>query len=80
VPSTQLPPDLPPLKLYLKVADEEERDRCLPILKKTPGSISVTFYVVSRRAAFRADGYSVGMNVDLAALREMLGVKNVVMK
>jgi hypothetical protein len=72
--------DMPALKLYLKVADEAQRDRCLPILKKTPGSISVTFYVVSQRAAFRADGYSVGMNVDLAQLRNMLGEKNVVMK
>ncbi len=79
-PSTDVFSPLPPLKLYLKVADEKERDRCLPILKKTPGSISVTFYVVSARAAFRADGYSVSMTVDLAALREILGSKNVVMK
>ncbi len=72
--------DAPALKLYLKVSDEAQRDRCLPILQKTPGNISVTFYVVSQRAAFRADGYSVGANVDLAALKRLLGDKNVVMK
>ena len=67
-------------KLYLKVKDEVERDQCLPVLKKTPGSIPVTFYVISLNAAFRADGYSVGANVDLKALMALLGEKNVVMK
>ena len=69
-----------PKKLYLKVEDEAQRDRCMPILKKTPGSIPVTFYVISLNAAFRADGCAVGANVDLKALSALLGDKNVVMK
>ncbi len=68
------------MKLYLKVKDEAERDQCLPILKKTPGPIPVTFYVTSLNAAFRADGCSVAGSVDLAALSALLGAKNVVMK
>ena len=69
-----------PKKLYLKVKDEAERDKCLPLLKKTPGSIPVTFYVTSLNAAFRADGYSVSASIDMKALSAMLGEKNVVMK
>ena len=80
IPSHRPQPDARPAKLYLKVEDESQRDRCLPILKKTPGNIPVTFYVTSLNAAFRADGYSVGRNVDMKALTAMLGEKNVVMK
>jgi len=76
----QAAPAVKPMKLYLKVKDEAERDKCLPILKRTPGPIPVTFYVTSLNAAFRADGCPVGGNVDLAALSALLGAKNVVMK
>jgi len=69
-----------PKKLYLKVSDETQRDQCLPVLQKTPGSIPVTFYVTSLNAAFRADGHSVSANVDMKSLAALLGEKNVVMK
>ena len=79
-PAARSAPQTSSLKLYLKVQDEAERDRCLPLLTACPGPIPVTFYVTSLKAAFRADGYSVGMGVDMKALSEMLGEKNVVMK
>ncbi len=80
IPTHRAPEPKPTQKLYLKVQDEAERDRCLPILKSTPGPIPVTFYVISQKAAFRADGYSVGANVDMKALTQLLGAANVVMK
>ena len=79
-PAARSAPQTSSLKLYLKVQDEAERDRCLPLLTACPGPIPVTFYVTSLKAAFRADGYSVGMGVDMKALVELLGEANVVMK
>ena len=80
IPPRQSAPAASAAKLYLKVENEAQRDRCLPILTRTPGAIPVTFYVTSLKAAFRADGYSVSGNVDLKALADLLGEKNVVMK
>jgi len=75
------PAQSPAAKLYLKVADEAQRDRCLPILQRTRGKIPVTFYITSAGAAFRApESYWVNDMVNLNALKRLLGEKNVVMK
>ena len=79
-PAQPTPAQPPFSKLYIKVENEQQRDACLPILTRAPGSIPVTFYVTSLQAAFRADGYSVSRDIDLKALSDLLGEKNVVVK
>lgn len=69
------------MKLYLKVADEAQRDQCLPLLANTPGNIPVTFFLTSVGKAFRApDSCSVSAGVDLTALKALLGEACVVLK
>ena len=67
--------------LYLKARDEDMRARALPILSKTPGRIPVTFVMADTGKAFRApDSWSVSENVDIAALKSLLGEECVVLK
>ncbi len=68
-------------KLYLKAANEAVRDQALEILSRTPGSIRVTFVMADSGKAFLApERYWVSAQVDLSALRALLGDQAVVMK
>ena len=84
IPEAPLPPPeeaAPQRRLYLRAANEAVRDEALKILARTPGPISVTFAMADTGQALRAPArYWVSEQVDLAALRALLGEASVVMK
>jgi DNA polymerase-3 subunit alpha len=68
-------------KLYLKVKDEAQRDIVMPILRRTPGNISVTFYIEESGKAFAAPrDLWVSDKYELNTLSDALGERRIVLK
>jgi DNA polymerase-3 subunit alpha len=68
-------------KLYLKVKDEAQRDIVIPILRRTPGNISVTFYIEKSGKAFSAPrDLWVNDRYEAGALLDALGERRIVFK
>ena len=79
-PPPPAPEKRPAHMLYLKL-DRARFDRALSLLALTPGPIPVTLRLADEKRTLRApQNYSIRADFNRAALEELLGAENVVMK